>query len=84
MKIIANKNVSMTNEEFDYYNELVKNFSKDTFNGASYFYDLFEVDNDGFITIIKPNKPIPQIILFFVQQLMISQRIRIIDELRKG
>ena len=84
MKQIDNKKVSITDEEFDYYLELVRLLSDDTFNGASYFEGLFEVDDEGFITIIKPTKTIPQVVLFFCQQVMIAQRLRYIDEFRRS
>lgn len=73
----------MADEEYEYYCEIVKSFSTDTFNGASYFEGLFEVDKEGFITLIKPTKSIPHLVLFFCQQLMISQRLRYIDEWRR-
>ena len=44
MKQIDNKKIDISDEEYEYYLELVKGLSSDTFNGASYFEDLFEVD----------------------------------------
>lgn len=83
MKVIDYKKVDMTDEEHNYYKELVTQFTDDTTKGTEYFKDLFDVDDDGFIMLIKPTKSIPWAILFFIQQLMISQRLRIIDQLRK-
>jgi hypothetical protein len=80
---IDGKKVDISDEEFEYYLELVKGFSTDTFNGVSYFENLFEVDNMGFITAIKPTKSVPWMVLFFAQQIMISQRLRYIDEFRQ-
>lgn len=73
----------MTDQEFLYYKELVKQFSTETFNAEEFFRDLFDTDNEGFITMIMPKKSIPLSILHFVQMLMINQRLRIIDKLRE-
>lgn len=73
----------MTDQEFDYYKELVKQCSVDGVKGQDYFRGLFKTDNEGYITLITPTQSIPWAILFFVQQLMISQRLRVIDKFRK-
>jgi len=78
MRIIGGKTVDISDEEYKYYNELVKHF------GSECFEDLFEVDNDGFISIITPIKNIPWSVLFFSQQVMVNQRLRIIDEFRQN
>jgi len=85
-KVIDYKKVDMSDLEFDYYKNLVKIFSdKDkNISGDIYFKDSFEIDNDGFITLIKTEKNMPWAILFFLQNLMISQRLRIIDDMRKN
>lgn len=82
-KVIDYKKVDMTDQEFLYYKELVKQFSTDTFNAEEFFRDLFDTDDYGFIVMIMPKKSIPMVILHFVQMLMINQRLRIIDELRE-
>ena len=84
-KVIDYKKVNMSDEEFNYYKHLVELFSDKDKNikGSVYFKDLFEVDEDGFIVLIKTEKIVPWAILFFAQQLMISQRLRFIDDFRK-
>jgi hypothetical protein len=84
-KIIDYKKVDMSDEEFSHYKHLVELFSeKDkNINGSIYFKDLFEVDEDGFIILVKTDKSVPWAILFFIQQAMINQRLRFIDNLRK-
>lgn len=76
---VGDQIVEISQDEYDYYIEIIGNL-----NGTKDFVGLFEVDEDGFITIVKPTKPIPQIVLFFINQLMISQRLRWIDEMRKA
>ncbi len=84
-KVIDYKKINISDEEFNYYNHLVELFSDKDKNikGSIYFKDLFEVDEDGFIVLIKTEKSVPWAILFFTQQLMISQRLRFIDNFRK-
>lgn len=73
------KQVDMADAEFAYYKSLVKKYG-----GEQYFVDLFETDEDGFITLLTPKTAVPWEVLFFVQNVMINQRLRIIDNFRKG
>lgn len=77
MKVgIDYKEVDLLEEEFEYYKEISKQFGAQS---KDFFKDLFETDARGFITIIKPKNSVPWVVLFFVQQVMISQRLRLID-----
>lgn len=76
MKAIDYKNVDMTEQEFEFYNQLIKTYTIGNGDGKAYFNDLFEVDDNGIITIIKPIKSVPWGILFFIQNLMINQHLR--------
>ena len=78
MKSIDYKKIDITDDEYNYYLELVKQFtnSEENLDGKEYFRGLFETDKDGFIVLIKTEKSVPWSILFFVQQIMLSQRIR--------
>jgi len=83
IRAIAYSKVEMTDQEYAYYKELVSQFTDDKDKGEELFKGLFESDDDGFITLISPKQTIPWAILFFIQQLMLNQRLRIIDDLRK-
>lgn len=83
MKAMGYKQVDITDGEYVYYKELVKHHTDDKTNGEEYFRDLFDVDSDGFITMITPKGAVPWGILFFIQNVMINQRLRVIDEFRK-
>jgi len=83
MKAMGYKQVNMTDDEFVYYKELVKYHTDDKTKGEEYFRDLFDTDPEGFIMMITPKASIPWGILFFVQNVMINQRLRVIDEFRK-
>jgi len=78
IQIIDHKAVDMTDEEFAYYQKLVQEFTVGMANGKDQFHDLFEVDGDGCIILIHPpiRRQIGWGILFFVQNLMINQRLR--------
>ena len=85
-KVIDYKKVDISNDEYDYYKHLVEIFSDKEKNikGSIYFKDLFDVDKNGLITLIKTEKSVPWAILFFVQQLMVSQRLRFVDDINKA
>jgi len=83
MKIIDNKNIDMTDEEWIYYLELVKSITDVRTNGALYFKNLFTTDNRGYIIMIMPKNEIPWLILFFIQNLMINQRLKEFDDCSK-
>lgn len=78
MKAMGYKQVNMADEEFNYYKKLVKKY-----DGEHHFVDLFNTDEDGFITLLTPKNAVPWEILFFVQNVMINQRLRVIDNFRR-
>ena len=81
MKVaIDYQSVDISKEEHDYYKELVKQLTSDEIDGKEYFRELFSTDDRGFITLIKPKNSIPWVVLFFIQQVMISQRLRAMDD----
>jgi len=77
-EIIDHKSVDMMDEEYAYYKKLVEEFTIGMSNGKDQFRDLFDVDGDGCITLVRPpiRKQIGWGVLFFIQNLMINQRIR--------
>jgi hypothetical protein len=81
IRVIDYKEVDMTNEEYTYYQQIVKEFSSGTYSGKEQFRDTFEVDDDGCIVLIKPplKKQVAWAVLFFLQNLMINQRIRRVE-----
>ena len=85
-KVIDYKKIDISNDEYNYYKHLVEVFSDEEKNikGTIYFKDLFDVDKSGLITLIKTEKSVPWAILFFVQQLMVSQRLRFVDDINKA
>lgn len=81
MKIaIDYQEVDVSKEEADYYKEIVAQLTTKEIAGKEYFSNLFQTDDRGFITIIKPKNSIPWIVIHFIQQIQISQRLRLIDD----
>lgn len=78
MKAMGYKKVDMADEEFAYYKSLVKRHGTE-----QHFVDLFDTDDEGFITLLTPKTGVPWEIIFFVQNVMINQRLRVIDNFRK-
>ena len=82
LRVIDFKQVDMTEEEFKYYNQLVESFTSGTYNGKNQFHDMFDVDTDGCITMIRPplGKEVGWAIIVFLQNLMINQRLRRMED----
>lgn len=53
-KIIDNKKVEMTQDEWAMYEKIVKSYTTLTNKGEDLFIDLFEVDQNGIIIFLKP------------------------------
>lgn len=70
MKVIDHQKIDITDEEYAHYQNLVKQFGQDEFRG------LFRTNERGLIVSIAPSKPISWLVLFFVQNVMISQHLR--------
>jgi len=78
-RIIDNKKVAMTNEEFTFYEEICKGYDRPNFKGKDLFQDHFEVNNDGIILFVKPpqKKYSSMEVFTFLLSLMVNQQLRI-------
>jgi hypothetical protein len=74
----ANKKLDVNKEEKEYLLSLQDTFGEDTFVG------LFQTDKEGLISTITPSpaKPTQVIVLFFLLNLMLNQRLRKVDSSR--
>ncbi len=79
IRAIANKRLDLSKEEYHYYLELEKNFGKEVFKG------LFESDERGIIISITPSpaEPIAMVLIFFLLNVMMNQRLRGLEELNE-
>lgn len=79
IRAVASKKLALTDEEYEYYKQLRSAFGDDEFRG------LFYTDDNGNITSIAPpaSKPTAMVILFFLLNVMLNQRLRGIDKVVK-
>ena len=77
IRIIDNKRVDLTNDEFALYEKICRSYDRPNFKGEYLFEDLFESDDKGFITFLKPptNYTTPEVI-FFLINIMVHQHLR--------
>lgn len=77
LRIINNKRIDMTEDEYKMYESIVESYSKDNFDGKQLFDNLFETDKDGIIVFLKPpTKTFSLEVVLFVQNLMVHQNLR--------
>ena len=77
IRAVANQRLFLSEEEFVVYNEIIKNVDK------TEFYDVFKTDNNGKIIAVLPpvNKSVSMIVIYFLYNVMINQRVRSFDSL---
>jgi len=77
-RIIDNKKVSMTNDEYSFYEEICKGYDRPNFKGKDLFQDHFEVNDDGIIIFVKPpyKKYSSMEVFTFLVSLMVNQQLR--------
>lgn len=56
IRIIDNKKIELTPDEYAMYEQIVKSYTNLTTNGEDLFVDLFETDDNGIILFLKPPK----------------------------
>lgn len=77
LRLINNKRIDLTQEEFDLYEKLCKTYSRDHFDGKDLFIDLFETDKDGIIVFLRPpTSTFSMEIVMFLQNIMTHQHLR--------
>lgn len=54
IKIIDNKKIDLTTDEWNMYRKIVASYTTQTNKGEDLFIDLFETDDDGIIVFLKP------------------------------
>jgi hypothetical protein len=72
IKVIANREVELSKDEWDYYQTIESAFGKNAMMG------MFETDKRGQITIVKPpvSSPTSQILIFFLLNVQMNQKLR--------
>jgi hypothetical protein len=82
IRIIDNKKVAMTSDEFMFYEEICKGYDRPNFNGKDLFQDHFEVNDSGIIIFVKPpHKKYSSMEVFtFLLSLMVNQQLRVAQD----
>jgi hypothetical protein len=72
IKIIANRDVELSKEEWAYYQEIEAIF------GDKALIGMFETNKKGEITMVRPpvNRPTSMILIFFLLNLQHNQKLR--------
>jgi len=80
--IVDYKKLEMIEEEKAYYDKIVEEFSNGSYSGKEQFRDVFDVDADGCISMIRPplKKEVAWVVLVFLQNLMLNQRLRRMEQ----
>lgn len=78
VKIIDNKKVEMTEDEWALYLEICKSYNRQNFKGEELFRELFETDDAGIIIFLKPpsHRHTSMEVFLFMASLMQHQHIR--------
>lgn len=54
IRIIDNKKIALTGDEWKMYEEICASYNRTRFKGSDLFKDLFETDTEGRITFLRP------------------------------
>lgn len=75
IRAVGNKRLDLNDSEYSYFQEIKKAV------GEADFVGLFKTDKNGLITAITPptNKGINVIVVYFILNVMINQRVRILE-----
>lgn len=78
LRIIDNKKIDLTDEEWRLYQEICKSYDIERrgIQGKDLFIDLFETDEQGIITFLKPPKTLTSMeVYMFLVSVMIHQHL---------
>lgn len=75
IRAVGNKRLDLSESEYSYFLSLKEAV------GANHFVGLFETDKNGLITAVMPpvNKGINIMVIYFVLNIMLNQRIRLLE-----
>jgi hypothetical protein len=78
IKIVDNKKVDMTDDEWNLYQKIVRSYTTATNKGEDLFIDLFESDEEGIIIFLKPpsRRQSTLEVFLFLMALMQHQHLR--------
>jgi hypothetical protein len=82
LKIIDNKKVEMTDDEWTMYQKIVKSYTTMMNKGEDLFIDLFESNDEGIIMFLKPpsKRQTSLEVFLFLMALMQHQHLRMMHK----
>jgi hypothetical protein len=82
LRIIDNKKIEMTEDEWTMYQKIVKSYTSMTNKGEDLFIDLFESDDNGIIMFLKPpsKRQTSLEVFLFLMSLMQHQHLRLMQK----
>lgn len=76
IRIIDNKKIDLTSDEFALYKQICDSYTKPDLDGEYLFQDLFETDDYGRIIFLKPPKSYTSMEIFmFLMGVMVHQHL---------
>jgi len=80
LRIIDNKKIDMTNEEWVLYESICRSYDDINFKGSDLFCGLFETNDDGIIIFLRPpsTKRTSFEVYLFLMTLLVHQHLRVI------
>ena len=81
-RVIDNKKVEMTEDEWNMYQKIVKSYTTATNKGEDLFRDLFETDGNGIIIFLRPPSKFRTSfeVFLFLMALMQHQHLRLMQD----
>lgn len=82
IRIIDNKKVDVTEDEWNMYQKIVQSYTTPTNKGEDLFIDLFETDDNGVIIFLKPPSKFRTSfeVFLFLMSLMQHQHLRLMRQ----
>jgi hypothetical protein len=82
MKVIDNKKIDLTEDEWNMYIKIVKSYTTITNKGEDLFADLFETDDNGVIIFLKPpsKRQTSFEVFLFLMSIMAHQHLRLMHK----
>lgn len=76
-RVINNKRIDLTDDEWRLYQEICKSYDRPNFKGSDLFAGLFETDDGGIITYLKPPTQYTSMEVFlFMMCIFMHQHVR--------
>lgn len=78
IRIIDNKKIDLTDDEYKLYGEICRSYDRNNFKGEELFRGLFESDDAGIIMFLRPpsTKHTSLEVFLFVSTIMNHQQLR--------